>query len=496
MSHRCSRHFWDRREFLFRSGGGISGLALAYLLERQGLLASAPEDQAGSDPCAAAAAGPNPYEARPPHFKPRATAVISLFMGGGWSQVDTFDPKPSLVKYAGRPIDGMVGGDVIVRQGFPGPLMPSPFSFKKRGESGIEIADLFPHLSQHVDDIAFLRSVYGRSNDHVQGTYEMQTGQINLGFPSVGSWVTYGLGSVASSLPAYVVMTDARGGPLGGPNDWSAGYLPAVYQGTLFRSTGDPIVDLKPPAGMTADDQRARLDALARLNEIDMKKFPGNSELAARIASYELAYRMQGCAPGAVDVAGESDATRKLYGLDEKVSEPFGRQCLMARRLVERGVRFVQIYAGGVGNQNTDTWDAHDDIKTNHTQHAAETDRPMAGLLTDLKSRGLLESTLVIMHSEFGRMPISQRGVGRDHNPGAQTVLMAGADIAGGQVIGSTDEFGYKAMEQPISYHDLHATLLHLLGLDHKKLTFRFNGRDMRLTDVYGTLIPQIATQA
>jgi hypothetical protein len=493
MSHRCSRHFWDRREFLFRSGGGISGLALAYLLNRSGLLVAESSAQALHDACDAAAAGVNPYAAKPPHFSPRATAVISLFMGGGWSQVDTFDPKPALTKYAGEPIDGKVHGDVIVRQGFPGPLMPSPFTFKKHGQSGVEIADLFPHLSKHVDEIAFLRSVYGRSNDHVQGTYEMQTGQINLGFPSVGSWVTYGLGSVASSLPAFVVMTDARGGPLGGPNDWSAGFLPAAYQGTLFRSTGDPIVDLKPPAGLTPEDQRARLDALAKLNELDMQKFPGNSELAARIASYELAYRMQGCAPGAVDVASESEATKKLYGLDDTITEPFGRQCLMARRLVEHGVRFVQIFAGGVGNQNTDTWDAHDDIKTNHTQHAAETDRPMAALLTDLKARGLLETTLVIMHSEFGRMPISQRGVGRDHNPGAQTVLMAGAGIAGGQVIGSSDEFGYKATEQPISYHDLHATMLHLLGLDHKKLTFRFNGRDMRLTDVYGTLVPQIA---
>jgi hypothetical protein len=490
MSHRCKRNFWDRREFLFRSGGGISGLALAYLLDRDGLLSTA----AAADSCLAPASGVNPYAPKPPHFKPRATAVISLFMGGGWSQVDTFDPKPALSKYAGEPIDGRVKGDVIVRQGFPGPLMPSPFAFQKHGQSGIEIAEIFPSLSRLVDDIAFLRSVYGRSNDHVQGTYEMQTGQINLGFPSVGSWVTYGLGSVASSLPAFVVMTDARGGPLGGPNDWSAGFMPAAYQGTLFRSTGDPIVDLKPPSTLTADEQRMRLDALAKLNELDMQKFPGNSELAARISSYELAYRMQGCAPSAVDVASESGATKKLYGLDNKITEPFGRQCLMARRLIERGVRFVQIFAGGVGNQNVDTWDAHADIKSNHTQHAAETDLPAAGLLTDLRARGLLDSTLVIMHSEFGRMPISQRGVGRDHNPGAQTVLMAGAGIKGGQVIGSSDEFGYKAEEQPISYHDLHATMLHLLGLDHRKLTYRFNGRDMRLTDVYGTLIPQITT--
>ena len=488
MSHRCSRHFWDRREFLFRSGGGISGLALAWLLDREGLLA-APGD---GDPCAAAPAGVNPYQPKPPHFEPRATAVISLFMGGGWSQVDTFDPKPALTKYAGEPIDGKVKGDVIVRQGFPGPLMPSPFSFRKHGQSGIDVSEIFPHLARHVDEITFLRSVYGRSNDHVQGTYEMQTGQINLGFPSVGSWVTYGLGSVASSLPAYVVMTDARGGPLGGPNDWGAGYMPAAYQGTLFRSTGDPIVDLKPPAGLTDEDQRMRLDALAKLNQLDMQKFPGNTELAARISSYELAYRMQGCAPRAVDVSSESDATKKMYGLDNPITEPFGRQCLMARRLVEHGVRFVQIFAGGVGNQNVDTWDAHADLDTNHRQHAAETDLPTAGLLTDLKGRGLLDRTLVIMHSEFGRMPISQRGVGRDHNPGAQTVLMFGAGIRGGQAIGSTDEFGYKAEEQPISYHDLHATTLHLLGLDHKKLTYRFNGRDMRLTDVYGNLIPQI----
>ena len=488
MSHRCSRNFWDRREFLSTSGGGIGGLALAYLLGRDHLLAASGQP----DLCAAPVTGVNPYAPKPPHHKPRATAVISLFMGGGWSQMDTFDPKPALTKYAGEPIDGRVRGDVIVRQGFPGPLMPSPFSFKRYGQSGIDVSEIFPHLSKHVDEIAFLRSVFGRSNDHVQGTYEMQTGQINLGFPSVGSWVTYGLGSVASSLPAYVVMTDARGGPLGGPNDWGSGFMPAAHQGTLFRSTGDPIVDLKPPAGMSPEDQRARLDALAKLNAIDMEKFPGNTELAARISSYELAYRMQGCAPEAVDLNSESEATKKLYGLDQKVTEPYGRQCLMARRLVERGVRFVQIFSGGVGNQNVDTWDAHGDIKSNHTQHAAEIDLPTVGLLTDLKARGLLDSTLVIMHSEFGRMPISQRGVGRDHNPGAQTVLMFGAGIEGGQVIGSSDEFGYKAEDQPISYHDLHATLLHLLGLDHTKLTYRSNGRDMRLTDVFGTLVPQI----
>ena len=259
MSHKCSQHFWNRRDFLFRSGGGISGLALAYLLEQQGLLAAGVDSA-----CSAAPVGVNPYAPKAPHFAPRAKAVISLFMCGGPSQVDTWDPKPALTKYAGEPIDGKVAGDVIVRQGFPGPLMPSPFTFKKYGQSGIEVSEIFPHISQHVDELAVIRSVYGRSNDHVQATYEMQTGQINIGFPSVGSWVTYGLGSEASSLPAFVVLTDHRGGPLGGPNDWGAGYMPAAYQGTQFRSTGDPIVDLKPPAGMPPEDQRARLDALAR----------------------------------------------------------------------------------------------------------------------------------------------------------------------------------------------------------------------------------------
>ena len=477
--------FWSRRDFLFQSGGGISGLALAYLLNQEGRLAA---QTTGAGPCDATPVGNNPFAPKAPHFTPHATAVISLFMSGGVSHVDTFDPKPALTKYAGQPL----GDNIIVRQGFPGPLMPSPFTFKKYGQSGIEVSEIFPHIAEHVDEIAFLRSVYGRSNDHIQATYEMQTGQIRMGFPSVGAWVTYGLGSESSSLPAFVVMNDYRGGPFGGPSDWSAGFMPASYQGTLFRAVGDPIVDLQPPEGMTAEQQRARLDTLAKLNELDMKKYPGSSQLAARISSYELAYRMQGCAPEAVDVSSESEATKKLYGLDNEVTEPFGRQCLMARRLVEHGVRFVQLYQGGGVNQNLDTWDAHTNIVENHTKHGAESDRPIAGLLTDLKARGLLDTTLVVWHAEFGRMPISQRGVGRDHNPGAMTVWMAGGGVKGGQVIGATDEFGYKALEQPISPHDLHATMLHLLGMDHTRLTYRFNGRDMRLTDVHGTLIPQI----
>jgi hypothetical protein len=480
------KHFWSRRDFLFQSGGGMSGLALAFLLNQDGLLGATP----GGGACDAKVSGFNPYAPKKPHFTPRAKNVISLFMSGGVSHLDTFDPKPVLSKYAGQPLSGK--GDIVVRQGNPGPLMPSPFQFKKYGQSGMDVSEIFPSIAQHVDELAFMRSVYGKSNDHVQASYELNTGKIQMGLPSVGSWVTYGLGSENQSLPAFVVIYDHRGGPLGGPSNWSAGYMPAAYQATVFRSAGDPILDLKPPSEVSPEQQRDRLDLLAKLNEMDLKQYPGSSELAARISSYELAFRMQGCAPEAVDVQRETEATRKLYGLDEQTTEPFGRQCLMARRLVERGVRFVQLYHGGLGQQNFDTWDAHDNVKDNHTRHAAEVDRPIAGLLTDLKARGLLDSTLVLWHGEFGRMPISQKGVGRDHNPGAMTVWMTGAGIKGGQVIGSSDDFGYKAEKQPIAVHDLHATMLHLLGLDHTKLTFLFNGRNMRLTDVYGELIPQI----
>jgi hypothetical protein len=474
--------FRSRREFLFESCGGLSGLGLTYLMSQDGLLAAEGCDAAGSKT--------NPVAPKPSHFAPRAKSVISLFMSGGVSHVDTFDPKPMLDKYAGQPLTGK--GDVVVRQGHPGPLMKSPFSFKQYGQSGMPVSEIFPEMAKHVDEFALIRSVVSKSNDHVQAHYALASGVIRMGYPSLGSWVTYGLGAETQSLPAFVVIYDARGGPFGGPSNWSAGFMPAAYQGTVFRASGAPIVDLQPPSRITPEEQRARLDLLEKLNRMDLEKNPGNSELAARIESYELAYRMQGCAPEIVDIASESDNVKKLYGLDNPVTEPFGRQCLIARRLVEKGVRFVQLYHGGLGNQNTDTWDAHEDIRSNHTKHAAEVDLPISGLLTDLRTRGLLDSTLVVWQGEFGRMPISQRGVGRDHNPGAMSIWMAGAKIAGGQTIGSSDEFGYKAEEQPVTIHDLHATILHLLGLDHTKLTYRFNGRNMRLTDVYGVPIPQI----
>ena len=487
MDCQRKRGFVSRREFLFESGGGLSGVALAWLLNRQELLA------AGAYPCGRGPAPPDsPVASRKPHFEPRATAVISLFMSGGVSHVDTFDPKPDLDRYHGHALEGK--GEIIVRQGHPGPLMRSPFKFARYGESGIDVSELFPHLARKVDEIAFIRSIYGKSNDHVQAHYELASGTIRMGFPSLGSWVTYGLGTENQNLPAFVVIYDARGGPFGGPANWSAGYMPAAFQGVTFRASGDPIVDLRPPSSISPEEQRARLDLLAKLNDLDLRRYPASSELAARIASYELAYRMQGCAPEAVDWTKEPEPVQNLYGLDDPVTAPFGKQCLMARRLVERGVRFVQLYHGGLGQQDFDTWDAHRNVKENHTQHAAEVDRPMAGLLEDLRKTGLLDTTLVMWHSEFGRMPISQRGVGRDHNPGTMTIWMAGARIRGGQVVGASDEFGYKAAVEPHSTHDLHATILHLLGMDHKKLTYYFNGRNMRLTDVYGDPIRQIVT--
>jgi hypothetical protein len=475
------RRLVSRRDFLFEAGSGISGLALLSLLNQDGLLRAEPTD--------------SPYLPKQPHFGPRAKSVISLFMSGGVSHVDTFDYKPELTRHHGQPLEGK--GEIRVRQGFPGPLMKSPFQFRQYGQAGAWVSELFPHIAGIVDDLAFIHSCQGKSNDHVLSHYEWNTGSILMGFPSVGSWVTYGLGSVNQNLPAFVVIYDARGGPFSGPANWSAGFLPAAYQGTVFRAAGDPILDLSPVSQyVTPEQERARLDQLNWMNQNHAEQHPGSTELAARIASYELAYRMQASAPEAVDLSKESPETRRLYGMDDPVTEAFGRQCLLARRLVERGVRFVQLYSGSIVNQNVDTWDAHASIMDNHTMHAREVDLPITGLITDLKRRGLLDETLVLWHSEFGRMPISQRGVGRDHNPGAMTVFLTGAGIAGGQKIGSTDEVGYKAAEQVVTPHDLHATLLDLLGMDHKRLTYYFNGRHMRLTDVAGELIPQIAGKA
>lgn len=480
-SRKCQ--YISRRKFWMEAGMGIGGLALLDLLSQDQLLAAGCAENPGGKM-------DSPLLPKGTHHKARAKSVISLFMSGGVSHIDTFQYKPALEKYDRMPMDGR--GEVKVRQGYPGPLMKSPFSFRQYGQSGAWVSEIFPHLATIVDDLAFVHSCQGTSNDHVISHYEWNTGSIQMGFPSVGAWVTYGLGSENQNLPGFVVVLDPRGGPYAGPPNWQNGFLPAAYQGTVFRSKGDPILDLSAPGQyMTPQQERARLDQMNLLNQNFDEHIPGMSELSARISSYELAYRMQSCAPEAVDISSESDETKELYGINDPVTAPYGRQCLLARRLVERGVRFVQLMSGAYVSIE-DTWDAHANIISNHTLHAKEVDKPITGLIIDLKRRGLLDETAVLWHSEFGRMPISQRGLGRDHNPGAMTVFMAGAGIQGGQSIGTTDEVGYRAEEQKVTNHDLHATLLHLLGMDHKRLTYYFNGRNMRLTDVSGELIPQI----
>ncbi len=461
--------FISRRDLLRTAGGGIGGLALADLLRAGGLQRV------------------SPLAVQSPHFAAKAKAVISIFCYGGVSHVDTFDPKPELLKRQGETIPGKT---IQVSQGTPGGLMPSSWQFKKHGQSGMDVSSLFPHVATKVDEIALIRSMYCTSNDHAPALYQMNTGFIQAGHPSMGSWLTYGLGSENQNLPGFVVFADWRGGPIGGAPNWSNGFMPAAYQGTPFRSAGDPIVDLKPPTEMTPERQQRWLRLLGQLNEEHQAKNPDDTELAARIRSYELAYQMQSSAVEAVELQKESAATRALYGLDEKPTEYVGRQCLMARRLVERGVRFVQIYSGG-GNF-TESWDAHFDLELNHGMHCAETDKPIAGLLTDLKSRGLLDSTLVIWHGEFGRMPISQRLNGRDHNPQGFSVWMAGGGVKGGTIHGATDEYGLNAVENRTSVNDLHATILHLMGMNHEKLTYPYNGRNMRLTDVAGSVIREI----
>jgi hypothetical protein len=472
----------SRREFLTRAGAGFGSLALTFMLAQE----------AQAEVKRAAATGRlNPLAPRQPMFPGKAKSVIFLFMYGGPSQVDTFDPKPGLIKYNGKNMTTDIVKGLGEVKTFGGdshaPLMCSPYKFSKYGQSGIEVSEIFPHVGSCVDDITFIRSIYGDSNNHAPALFEMNTGSIQQGYPSVGSWVTYGLGTENQDLPAYVVMTDHRGGPIGGAPNWSSGFMPASFQGTIFRSSGTPILDLSPGADISPAEQRASLDLLGKLNTEHAHLNPGDSELEARIAAYELAYRMQAHAPEVVDISQESEETKQLYGLDNEDTEKFGRKCLLARRLVERGVRFVQLYSGG--GHGDDTWDAHGDIVGNHGKHARNTDKPIAGLLNDLKRRGLLDSTLVVWAGEFGRMPISQGGKGRDHNPGVQTVWMAGGGVKGGNVVGSSDEVGYKAADSPYHIRDLHATILHCMGINHVSLTYLYNGRFQRLTGTAGELI-------
>jgi hypothetical protein len=410
-------------------------------------------------------------------------------MNGRVSHLDTFDPKRELEK---RHLEAPPAS-LNIQTFFPNPgtFLKSPFSVKKHGEVGLEVSELFPHIAQCSDDIALVRSMHTLSNNHSPAILQMMTGFIRPGRPSMGSWILYGLGSENQSLPAFIVLLDnVVEGPLGGAQNWSAGFLPGAYQGTPFRNQGDPIVDLASPKYVEPEQQRSRLDFIKMLNENHAAQHAAETDLPARIAAYELAFRMQSEAPEVIDLSKESETTRKLYGMNDAASAHFGRNCLLARRLVEKGVRFVQLFAGG---NAIESWDAHRDLEKNHRQRAAAIDKPIYGLLTDLKSRGLLDSTLVVWHTEFGRMPISQSVSGRDHNPAGFSVWLAGGGVKGGQVIGGTDEFGYHAVVEPHSINDLHATILHKLGLDHSQLTYFHNGRMHRLTDVSGEVIPQLA---
>lgn len=463
----------SRREFLRRAGGGFGLLALADLLHAE---------QSRSL---------SPLAPKTPHFPPKAKAVIWLFMNGGPSHVDTWDYKPELARRDGQELPGFDPNTGFFNQQV-GPLMKSPFRWKQYGQCGKWVSELFPHLSQHVDKMAFIHSLWTDSNNHAPALFKMNTGMSRMGFPCVGSWVSYGLGSESQDLPAFCVMYDTlgRGIPKGHSLNWGAGFLPTIFQGTAFKPQGQPIDNLQRPADLTAERQRQQLDLLARLNRRHATELD-EPEFTARLETFELAYRMQMAAPEALDLSRETEETRRLYGLDHPKAGHFARQCLIARRLVERGVRFVQIYSGGM--ENDLSWDGHNNIAQNHSGFAAETDQPIAALLTDLERRGLLSQTLVIWGGEFGRLPIVQKGSGgRDHNPHAMTFWLAGGGVKGGVSYGATDEVGFKAVENRVSVHDLHATILHLLGLDHKKLTYRYNGRDFRLTDVFGNVIRDI----
>jgi hypothetical protein len=452
----------SRRQFLQRAGGGFGSVALHSLL-------------AGSGGVVTAAPADNPLAPRIAHFPAKAKAVIWLFMEGAPSSADTFDHKPELTKRDGQTID------IDVFNGNPGPLMKSPFAFKQYGQSGAWVCEKYPHVAKHVDDFAFIKSLHSDSNDHVPALYQINTGIARPGFPSTGAWVTYGLGSECENLPGYVVLGNTQG-VKGGPLNWSSGFLPSAHQGTLFRSKGSPILNLNRPPDVTADDQRRQLDLLASLNTHHLEQHPGEPELLGRIQSFELAWRMQSEALNLVDFSQETETTRSLYGLDRKETRSYGTKCLMARRLVESGVRFVQVYSDG-------EWDAHSDLRGNHSGHCLATDVPIDGLLTDLKQRGLFDSTLVIWGGEFGRMPVSQGNGGRDHNPQGFLAWLAGAGVKGGTSYGETDELAYKAVVDPTTVHDLHATMLHLLGMDHKRLTYFHNGRSYRLTDVAGNVL-------
>ncbi len=472
-----------RREFVWQMGGGFAGLALSSLLAGDGFFgrhALAGEQQVS-----------NPLSPKTPPIKPRAKSVIFLMMNGAPSQVDTFDYKPELKKYAGKqlPEDKEYINSGNRKVGY---LTPAWRDFKPGGESGLLISDYFPNVRKHADKLCVLNSCHTDSHAHGSALVQMNTGKTLIGRPSLGSWAVYGLGSKNANLPGYVVILDKRGGPISGQPNWSSGFMPATYSGTLFRPIGDPILNLRGPQHVSGKMQREQLDLLAKLNQQHLDDRPGGEELLSRINSYELAYRMQSATPEAVDLSDESAETLKMYGVGKKTTDEYGRNCLIARRLVERGVRFIQLYSGG--GHLEETWDAHASIEKNHGEHGAEVDQPIAALLSDLEQRGMLEDTLVVWGGEFGRMPFSEGpdAPGRNHNPYGFTMWMAGGGVKGGMKYGETDELGFEAVVDRVHLHDLHATILHIMGLNHEMLTYFHQGRNESLTDVGGRIITDI----
>jgi hypothetical protein len=466
----CGR---TRREFLWETGCGFGAAALASLLSGDGFFAQRAE---------AAPQFTNPLAVKSPLLPAKAKSVIFLFMYGGPSHIDTFDYKPAMVGMDGKTIEVKTFG----RGGHKnqGRIVEPRWKFRQRGECGKYVSDLFPHLGDCVDDIAFMHSMTAESPIHGSGLLMMNSGRLQSGSPALGSWVNYGLGSVSDNLPGFVVMLSREGGPINGSKNWSSGFIPASYAGTTFRAEGSPINDLSLPSGTTRPLERDVLDTLRRMNERHHVARPDQHELAARIAAYELAYKMQAHAPEAVDLSQETQATRDLYGVDHAQTRDFGTRCLLARRLVERGVRFVQVYSGG--GHNDDNWDAHGDLVANHTKHAVATDQPIAALLKDLKQRGLLEETLVVWGGEFGRQPTAEYGVGtgRDHNSYGFTMWMAGGGIKGGVSVGATDEIGSAAVDKPFHVKRLHATVLNQMGLDPNRLSYFYRGLDQKLVGV------------
>ena len=458
-----------RRHFLLQGGAGLGGLALSYLMQRETLLAS--ESPAG------------PLAPKSPHLAAKAKSCIFLFMGGGPGHMDTFDPKPDLTRHHGTVASGGPDQPEDAKLLYIG----SPFRFSKRGKSGIEVSELFPHLGEWVDEMSVVRSLYTDSDNHTAGSLLMNLGRPMPGSPSLGSWMVYGLGTENQDLPAFVILPDYRF--IHGPQNWSNGYLPAIYQGTLLNLVGPPIVDLKPPEGVTRPQQAANLRLINKWNRDHLRSNPVKDDLQARIRNYELAFRMQTSVPEALDLEQEPESIRELYGLNNAVTEPMGRKCLMARRMVERGVRFIQVF--------NSSWDSHFDLTKEHSRRGLETDRPIAGLLQDLKQRGLLDETLVVWGGEFGRTPASGRGLvketmGREHNKEAMAMWFAGGGVKRGTVVGATDEMGRRAVENRYHIHDLHATILHLMGLDDMRLTYYHGGRFKRLTDLGGHLIKEM----